>query len=347
MNQIELVILTGFLGAGKTTLLGTFLKDTEANETALLVNEVAQLDFDGAILKASTTVPVTLLSNGCICCSVGTDLAQSVGALMEACATTGRPLKRIVLETSGLARPGPLLRSLASFGDLLRVSIVCAVDCSQAERMIGHREAIEQLAAANRIVLTKLDIASYEQLQEVMRAVTEINPLASIVQETDEHKRALGALAPVADIDGVRPSVSTVAARTIALEPTALARDIRSRVCVFEEALESDVILEWIDNLAASLGSRLLRLKGILRIAGSERPIIVQSVGTFFSPVTYAPQPSDLSFLVVIGVDLSIDDLTGNEPGISFSMEAMGGVGRYANRQTPPTWSGARHSPAH
>jgi G3E family GTPase len=158
---IDFIVLTGFLGSGKTTLLADFLELPEAMNTAIIVNEVGEIGLDGAILAESGDVPIAMLSNGCICCSLGDDLERTVGALL-ASRGDGPPLARIVLETSGLSKPGPILRSLAGLAPLrMRVCVVATVDCcAGATTAAGFEEAVAQWAGAQTLVLTKHDVAS-------------------------------------------------------------------------------------------------------------------------------------------------------------------------------------------
>ena len=126
-RSLDFVVLTGFLGSGKTTLLRDFLALPEAADTAVIVNEVGEIGLDGAILAEGTSgLPMAMLSNGCICCPLGSDLANTIDAARR---QPRLPLRRIVLETSGLSKPGPMLRSLAGLAALrLRVSVVATFD---------------------------------------------------------------------------------------------------------------------------------------------------------------------------------------------------------------------------
>src|SRR5262249_1840407 len=118
-EPLDFVVLTGFLGSGKTTLLADYLASPVAADTAVIVNEVGEIDRDGAILRESgADVPMAMLSNGCVCCQMGSDLAVTIDALVTADRPGAeRPLRRIILETSGLAIPGPVLRQLASLAE--------------------------------------------------------------------------------------------------------------------------------------------------------------------------------------------------------------------------------------
>jgi G3E family GTPase len=127
----EFVVLTGFLGSGKTTLLRDYLASPQAADTAVIVNEVGEIGLDGAILRETGgAVPMAMMANGCVCCQVGSDLEMTVDALLAADRPGAEgPLRRIILETSGLSKPGPVLRQLATLGHYrMRVSVVATYD---------------------------------------------------------------------------------------------------------------------------------------------------------------------------------------------------------------------------
>src|SRR3954447_16184371 len=155
----DFVVLTGFLGSGKTTLLRDFLSGRKAADTAVIVNEVGEIGLDGIILReGGGDVRMSMLSNGCVCCQMGSDLAVTVEALLHAERAEGFPLRRIILETSGLSKPGPVLRQLASLAEYpMRVSVLATYDGVHGTKTSAFEEAAAQWAAAHRIVLTKAD----------------------------------------------------------------------------------------------------------------------------------------------------------------------------------------------
>ena len=190
----DFVLLTGFLGSGKTTLLRDFLRQPEAAETAVIVNEVGAIDIDGAVLAEDAgDLPMAMLANGCVCCSIANDLLYTIEALVGAREASGRgPFRRIVLETSGLARPGPIIRSLGELAPLgMRLGVVAL--CDAAAPPFGEamfETAAAQIAAAGVLVLSKLDRADAGDLAARLRG---INPLARVVLEVDPMRRALAA----------------------------------------------------------------------------------------------------------------------------------------------------------
>jgi G3E family GTPase len=317
----DFVVLTGFLGSGKTTLLRDFLRAPEGADTAVIVNEVGEIGLDGAILRESGTgaagTPIAMLSNGCICCQAGSDLSHTVAALLavERPGANG-PLRRIILETSGLSKPGPVLRQLASLAEhRMRVSVVATYDATRGTHPAAFEEAAAQWAAAHRIVVTKADVLADDALARARSEVATINPLAEIVATASRDAAvaaafsalALGAAMPIPPRAGAMAPHPRIAVR--------LARPAG--------VMAYDDLAAWLDNLAGALGERLLRLKGLLRVAESERPVLVQSVGTSFAaPRPFgAPGSETPLFLVVITRDLEDGELEAVQPAglLAFS----------------------------
>ena len=317
----DFVVLTGFLGSGKTTLLRDFLTGPEAADTAVMVNEAGEIGLDGVILNEGNDTPIAMLSNGCICCQAGSDLAYTIDRLLsvERPGATG-PLRRLVLETSGLSKPGPVLRQLASLAShRLRVSVLATYDATRGMEAAAFEEAAAQWAAAHRIVVTKTDAVSPQTLARVREEIASLNPLAEIVATADRTSAVATAFAPLSGVAPmpVPPEAETQAHARIAVR---LARPT--------SVLAYDDLATWLDNLAGALGERLLRLKGLVRVNESERPLLVQSVGTLFSPPRPfgEPQASPPLFLVIIARDLQPAELETVAPVGLFGFSSYGGL---------------------
>jgi G3E family GTPase len=301
----DFVVLTGFLGSGKTTLLRDFLSGPEVVDTAVIVNEAGEIGLDGVILREQGgDTPIAVLSNGCICCQADSDLAFTIDRLLaaERPGATG-PLRRIVLETSGLSKPGPVLRQLAGLAAYrLRISVLATCDATRGTETAAFEETAAQWAAAHRIIVTKADIVSSDALARTKDAIAALNPLAEIVALADRHSAVAAAFAPLTGIS-VMPVSPPVAAQGHGRIAVRLARPTA--------ALAYDDLTAWLDNLAGALGERLLRLKGLVSITESERPLLVQSVGTIFSaPRPFGePHTSPPPFLVIIARDLQPTEL--------------------------------------
>ena len=308
----DFIVLTGFLGSGKTTLLADFLALPEAADTAIIVNEVGEIGLDGAILAETGGVPIAMLDNGCICCSLAGDLEQTVAALLEA-RRDGPAVARIILETSGLSKPGPILRSLAWLAYLrLRVGVVATVDCRAGATISGFEEAAAQWAGAQTLVLTKCDVASPVQRRRAREAALGINPLAELIDTDDRAVAVRGAFAF---------RQNAVVPRQFWMTPGIGHPRIEVVLARPDEAILWDELAEWLDNLAAALGERLLRIKGVVRVADRAQPVLVQSVGTLFS----APRPfagPTQSFLVLILRDTEPAELAAISPSLDLNLTA-------------------------
>ena len=320
----EFIVLTGFLGSGKTTLLRHFLGRPEAADTAVIVNEVGEIGLDGAILRESgSDAPMAMLSNGCICCQAGSDLANTIDTLLG----TQRPeafgpLQRIVLETSGLSKPGPVLRQLAELAaHRLRVAVVATFDAVRGTQATAFEEAVSQWAAAHRIVITKTDVVSAERLATATSEAAALNPLAEIVALADRDAATAAAFARL-------PRIATISDL-----PSVASGAVHPRVCVRlvrpTTVLSYDDLATWLDNLAGALGERLLRLKGVIRVAEYEQPLLVQSVGTLFSPPRrFMPGAAESPFLLIIARDLKTGELNAVSPTGRFQFPDRPSIGR-------------------
>jgi G3E family GTPase len=334
----DFVVLTGFLGSGKTTLLRDFLAGPAAADTAVIVNEAGEIGLDGVILReGSGDTPIAMLANGYICCQAGSDLSYTVDRLLstERPGATG-PLRRIILETSGLSKPGPVLRQLASLAvHRLRVSVLATFDATRGPETAAFEEAAAQWAAAHRIVVTKADAVSAETLARAREEIAALNPLSEIVATADRDRAVAAAFAPLA---GIVPMPALPQAAAPAAHPRIAVRLARPT-----GVLAYDDLAAWLDNLAGALGERLLRLKGLVRVKESERPVLVQSVGTLFS----APRPfGDLQaspplFLVIIVRDLQVAELDSISPSGLFAVSPWAGAMALSRPETMPSVAAA------
>jgi G3E family GTPase len=290
-------ILTGFLGAGKTTLLNQYLSSSVARGTAVLINEFGDTDIDGPVIEASMATPNRLMSlpNGCVCCEVQEDLAA---ALLELSNWDGEEVQRGIIETTGLADPGAILRMLAhdprlrEAVDLSQTICVCAAPTlrQQTERFA---EAAEQIALADKIVVSKTDLVDKGKLDDVISDLTVRNPLADIVVNGPESSVAGIFTAnshhhPIPEVQGHRHSHG-LASFSVGLQGS-LDKD-RFR----------DVMSFWIMRHA----ERLLRMKGIVSFADEKKRCLVNGVHDVFTSQDVDLSPDNVpDALVFIGIDL-------------------------------------------
>ncbi len=272
--RIPVTIVTGFLGSGKTTLIRELLARPEGANTALVINEYGEVGIDHALLRASSDATV-LLGNGCVCCAVRTDLQESLRALFADRARGAVPsFERVVIETSGLADPGPVLQTFASdraLGQEFHVqALVTVVDApGGAGNLAAMPEARQQVALADRIVLSKTDRAD---TAAVAALTGQIRQLTAAPLATAAH----GVIAPGFLLDeGFDLAVRTTPEHDHA---HAHSHGIDSFALFFDTPLPWPVFEQAMAVLTALRGPDLLRVKGLVAVVGCRGPVVVQAV---------------------------------------------------------------------
>jgi len=266
--KVPVTVLTGFLGAGKTTLLKRFLESPEGQGTAVVINEFGAAGIDDALVRQSTDATV-LIGNGCLCCVARSDLQETLrGLLIERERGDLPDFKRVVIETSGLADPSPILQSFSTdraLGDAFYLELVVTVAeaATGAATLDWSPEARKQAILADRIIVTKGDIAGTEPLRTRLRG---LNANAEILEAVN------GAIDPASLTepgDGARNPFVAEAEHS---------DGIASFVLTLDEPMPWNVWLRAMDTLMAMRGSDLLRVKGFLNVAGCAGPVLVQFV---------------------------------------------------------------------
>jgi G3E family GTPase len=323
---VDLFLLCGFLGSGKTTLLVDYLRDPASRDTGVIVNEAGEVGVDGAIVaNDSDNVPMTLMANGCVCCSLRSDLVYTLSALLDAPRPDGEgPLQRVILECSGLSRPGPIIASLAD-PELarrgLRLTVVCTDDCARDPDALAEMdEAMAQFGAAHRIVLTKTDLLPDGALDARAVRAAALNPLAAVIADPDRQGAVQAAFAPsqgVADLAGLAARMLTARGQGVA-HPR-----IRVMAARAHAGISWTDFSEWLDNLAGLCGERLLRVKAVVRVNECAEPILIQSVGTTFSaPQRLTRQPDAPDAIIVIARDIDAGEIRASAPHAPVDMLA-------------------------
>jgi G3E family GTPase len=269
--RIPVTVMTGFLGAGKTTLIRRFLESPEGQGTAVIVNEFGAVGIDDALVRDSAEETV-LLGNGCVCCIARSDLQLALRQLLidrERGLVPG--FARIVIETSGLADPAPILQTFSTdraLGGEFHIDVVLAVvDAVNGEANLKTAaEARKQVILADRLVISKSDLAGTAQVERLIPHVQELNPRAAI------DVAVAGALDPDQFI------APATAERTGFIAEAEHSDGIASFVLERQKPMQWPAFARAMETLIALRGADLLRVKGILNVAGCQGPVIVQYV---------------------------------------------------------------------
>ncbi|MEO7405278.1 MAG: GTP-binding protein [Burkholderiales bacterium] len=307
-SKIPVTVLTGFLGAGKTTLLTKLLKHPDMNRAAVVINEIGEVGIDNDLVTMSTE-NISLLANGCICCTVRTDLQDTLVDLFTKRKQGVIPdFDRVIVETTGLADPAPVIQTLSTdvmIANHFRLDgLVTLVDAvNGAGQLDREAQALKQAAVADRLLLTKVDLAEpivVASLRERLRSLNaeaemrdvvmgDIDPafltqlgLRSVRSDEAAMQRFLGAVA----YDNDAPSYlgSRLGARHDS--------SIKTFSLRFDEPFTWTVFSCALELLASLRGPDLLRMKGIVNVEG--KPVVVQGVQHIFSPpIELERWPSD------------------------------------------------------
>jgi len=323
--RIPITVLTGFLGSGKTTLLNRLLREPDMHGTAVVINEFGSVGLDHDLVD-HTEENMVLLANGCICCTVRGDLVEAFERLAQSPEALRGELRHVVVETTGLADPAPILHTLMGDPRLANrwrlAGVACTVDAFNAMATLDqHREAVKQAAVADRLLLTKTDLVPPGQLAPLCERLRAINPLAALTTEPDGALQALlgllerpsAALVPMPiDQDSTRSFFFPVTAPG-QHDPNRHDDHIRSHVIVREAPLSREGFMAWLDMIAAMRGDDLLRVKGIVQLADDpEHPMVIHGVQHLFHPPQSLPRWPSVdrrTRIVFITRDIDAEDI--------------------------------------
>ena len=318
--RLPVTILTGFLGAGKSTLVQHILRELHGHRIAIIENEFGSENIDAEIIASTKDERIVQLTNGCICCSIRDDLREALGALAAARSSGHVTFDRVVIETTGLADPIPVAQTFfldaAMARDYRPDAVVTMVDGKFAMQQLNeHVEAQRQVGIADRLFLSKLDLISDDERAVLERRLSAINSHARQVPVLFGNVPLLelfdiggfdlvDTLELAAESDGKREATCTHEGHHHA----ACTHDkVESFSLRSDRPLDGRRIAQWVNALANAYGDRLMRYKGVLSIAGSDRKLIVQGVHQLANCGFGAAWPADTtrqSKFVFIGREL-------------------------------------------
>lgn len=292
-STIPIIIVTGFLGAGKTTLLNRALASPEFARTALIINEIGSVPLDHLLVEKTAPDPI-VLSGGCICCTYTKNVGHVLRDLHEKVRLGLLPaFDRVVIETTGLADPSPILQELATDTWVNRryragPVIALADSCIFGTGAEILAEAAAQIAVADRLVITKTDLVDQAGQDACRNRIAEINPHAaqSVVVRGDIAADIL-LMAP-----GVVPALSS---RNFGNpRPVVHSSGIATATLELAGALQWSLVSQVFDDLTRAHGAALLRLKGLISLVGMAKPVAIHAAhGVFFPPELIARDAAD------------------------------------------------------
>jgi G3E family GTPase len=337
MSLIPATIVTGFLGAGKTTLLKRVLTEAHGQKIAVIENEFGDENIDNEILVQDSREQIIQLNNGCVCCSIREDLRTTLSDLAEKKRKGELDFDRVVIETTGLADPGPVAQTFFMDDEIaesyLLDSILTLVDAKHADDQLNTRqEARRQIGFADQIFISKTDLVDDAALQALIHRVKHMNPRAP------QHKVHFGdvPLADVFDLRGFNLNAK------LDIDPDFLKADdhdhdhahghdghdhehgedcnhphhhahdddVKSFVFRSERAFNAAKLEDFLGSIVQVYGPKLLRYKGVLFMKGTDRKVIFQGVhqlmGSDMGP-KWAPGEKKNTKMVFIGLDLPRD----------------------------------------
>ena len=283
-SRIPVTILTGFLGAGKTTLLNRILTEHHGGRVAVIENEFGEAGIDNELLVQDGNEQIIEMNNGCICCTVRGDLVRILSTLASRRDAGELTFDRVIVETTGLADPAPVAQTFFVDDDVHRSylldAIVTVVDARHGgEQLDEHHEAQEQVGFADRILVSKSDLAGDAQTQQLMQRLRQMNPRAPIA--TSHFGNA--DLAQLLDIRSFNLDA------IVEIEPDFLEDvshthddDVTSFVYRSTEALDQQKLDTFFGSMVSLYGASMLRYKGVLNVAGLERRLVFQGVHMIF-----------------------------------------------------------------
>ncbi|KAE9614451.1 hypothetical protein Lal_00012272 [Lupinus albus] len=327
-TRVPATIITGFLGSGKTTLLNHILTSQHGKRIAVIENEFGEVDIDGSLVASHSSVSedIIMVNNGCLCCTVRGDLVKM---LLELVRKKRDNFDHIVIETTGLAKPAPVIETFCSDELVSKYvkldGVVTLVDCKHAMQHLNEvkprfvvNEAVEQVAYADRIIMNKIDLVTESELEILTKKIKHINGMAQIKQAkfgSVDMDFVLGVGGY--DLERIESEVECSSSAShqddCGHEHKGHHHDhvhdsaVSSVSIVAEGTIDLDEVDDWLERVIGEKGEDLYRMKGVLSVDGSNQPYVFQGVHSMLDGSlgkTWEPQEKRINKLVFIGRNL-------------------------------------------
>ena len=327
-DRIPVSVLTGFLGSGKTTLLNALLRDPDLADTAVIVNEFGEIGLDHLLME-SVDGEMTVMASGCICCTIRSDLETTLRDLLGRVRAGTLPrFRRVVVETTGLADPAPIVQMLLNnplvSGFFRLDAVITTVDAVHGSSQLDAQpEAVKQAAMADRLILTKTDLADPDSARALDRRLSALNPTARRI------RAVAGAVSASRLFDAGWYDAQTKSPNVQRwLRDEALAAEsghdhhhphdtnrhdggIAAFAVTFDEPLDWKQVNLWLAALRERHGEQLLRVKGILNLDDEAQPVVIHGVHhVFHSPARLADWPDADRRSRIVFITRELDDAT-------------------------------------